>query len=52
VDKDKESKDGIDMEKNPMPKSSDKAEAGAGRSNPFKNPKKGAFHTFLGPPHG
>jgi hypothetical protein len=28
----------------------EKTEAGAIVSNPFKNPKKGAYHTFLGPP--
>jgi hypothetical protein len=38
------------MEENPAPKPSRKTEAGAGGSNPYKNPKKGAFHTFLGPP--
>jgi hypothetical protein len=48
--KDKESKDGSDMEEDPAPKPSDKIEAGASGSNPFKNPKKLAFHTFLGPP--
>jgi hypothetical protein len=38
------------MEEDRVPKSSDKTEAGAGGSNPLKNPKKGAFRTFLGPP--
>jgi hypothetical protein len=38
------------MEENPAPKPSRKTEAGAGGSNPYKNPEKGAFHTFLGPP--
>jgi hypothetical protein len=49
-DKDNKSKDGGDMEEDPAPKPSEKTEAGAGGSNPFKNPKKGAYHTFLGPP--
>jgi hypothetical protein len=49
ADKDEESKDGSDIE-DPAPKSSDKTEAGASGTNPFKNPNKGAFHTFLGPP--
>jgi hypothetical protein len=38
------------MEEDPVPKSFDKTEAGPRRLNPFKNPKKGAFHTFLGTP--
>jgi hypothetical protein len=28
----------------------EKAEGGAGTGNPYKSTKKGAFHTFLGPP--
>jgi hypothetical protein len=52
ADKYKESKDGSDMDKDPAPKPAEKAEGGAGTGNPFKNTnKKGAFHTFLGPPH-
>jgi hypothetical protein len=48
VDKDKESKDGSDMDEDLAAK---KAEGEAGTGNPFKNTnKKGAFHTFLGPP--
>jgi hypothetical protein len=50
ADKDKESKDGSDMEEYLTPKTSDKPEAGASGSNPFNNPKKGAYTTFLGPP--
>jgi hypothetical protein len=50
VDKEKESKDGSDMEEDPAPKTFEKPEASASRSNPFKNPKKEAYHTFLGPP--
>jgi hypothetical protein len=50
VAKDKESKDGSDMEEDPAPKTSEKPEAGASGSKSFKNPKKGAYHTFLGPP--
>jgi hypothetical protein len=50
VDKEKESKDGRDMEEDPAPKPTEKAEGGTGTGNPFKNTKKGAFHTFLGPP--
>jgi hypothetical protein len=46
----KESKDGSDMEEDPMPKPSEKAEAGACGSKQLKNPEKGALHTFLGPP--
>jgi hypothetical protein len=38
------------MEEDHAPKTSEKPEAGASGSNPFKNPKKGAYHTFLGPP--
>jgi hypothetical protein len=49
-DKEKESKDGSDMDKDPAPKPYEKTEARAGGSNPYKTPKKGAFHTFLGPP--
>jgi hypothetical protein len=49
ADKDKESKDGSDMDEDPMPKPAEKAEGGAGKGNPIKD-KKGAFHTFLGPP--
>jgi uncharacterized protein YjcR len=51
ADKEKESKDGSDMDEDPAPKPAKKAEGGAGMGNPFKNTnKKGAFHTFLGPP--
>jgi hypothetical protein len=50
VDKEKESKDGSDMEEDPAPKPTKKAEGGTGMGNPYKNAKKGAFHTFLGPP--
>jgi hypothetical protein len=51
ADKDKESNDGSDMDEDPAPKPAEKAEGRAGTSNPFKNTnKKGAFHTFLGPP--
>jgi hypothetical protein len=50
ADKDEESKDGSDMEVDSTPKTSEKPKAGASGSNPFKNPKKGAYHTFLGPP--
>jgi hypothetical protein len=51
ANKDKESKDGSDMDEDPASKPAEKAEGGAGTSNPFKNTnKKGAFHTFLGPP--
>jgi hypothetical protein len=40
-----------DMDEDPAPKPAEWAEGGAGTSNPFKNTnKKGAFHTFLGPP--
>jgi hypothetical protein len=38
------------MEEDPAPKPAKKAEARTGVGNPYKNPKKGAFHTFLGPP--
>jgi hypothetical protein len=38
------------MEEDPAPKATEKAEARTGRENAYKNPKKGAFHTFLGPP--
>jgi hypothetical protein len=38
------------MEEDPASKPSGKTEARASGSNPFKNSKKGAYHTFLGPP--
>jgi hypothetical protein len=38
------------MEEDPAPSPSEKTEAGTSGSNPFKNPKKGAYHIFLGPP--
>jgi hypothetical protein len=38
------------MDEDPAPKLAEKAEGGAGTSNPYKSTKKGAFHTFLGPP--
>jgi hypothetical protein len=50
ADKDKESEDGSDMEEDPTPKTSEKPKAGTSGSNPFKNPEKGAYHIFLGPP--
>jgi hypothetical protein len=51
ADKDKESKEGSDMDEDHVPKPAEKAEGGAGTGNLFKNTnKKGAFHTFLGPP--
>jgi hypothetical protein len=50
ADKVKESKDGSDMKEDFVPKPTEKAKARTGRANPYKNPKKGAFHTFLGPP--
>jgi hypothetical protein len=50
ADKEKESKDSSDMDEDPAPKPAEKAEGGAGMSNPYKSTKKGAFHTFLGPP--
>jgi hypothetical protein len=49
--KEKESKDGSDMEEDPAPKPAKKAEGGTSMGNPYKNTKKGDFHTFLGPPH-
>jgi hypothetical protein len=50
ADKEKESKDSSDMDEDPAPKPAKKAEGGASTSNPYKSTKKGAFHTFLGPP--
>jgi hypothetical protein len=50
ADKEKESKDSSDMDEDPAPKPAEKAEGRAGTSNPYKSTKKGAFHTFLGPP--
>jgi hypothetical protein len=41
--KEKESKDGSDMEEDPAPKPAEKAEARTGGANPYKNPKKGAL---------
>jgi hypothetical protein len=38
------------MEEDPAPKPAKKSEGGTGMGNPYKNTKKGAFHTFLGPP--
>jgi hypothetical protein len=49
ADKEKESKDDSDMEEDPAPKPAKKAEGGTGMGNRYKNTKKGAFHTFLGP---
>jgi hypothetical protein len=48
--KEKESKDSSDMDEDHAPKPAEKAEGGTGTGNPFKSTKKGAFHTFLGPP--
>jgi hypothetical protein len=50
ADKENESKDGSDMEEDPAPKPAEKAEGGTDTGNPYKNTKKGDFHTFLGPP--
>jgi hypothetical protein len=50
ADKEKESKDGSDMEEDCAPKPTKKVEAITDGANPYKNPKKGSFHTFLGPP--
>jgi hypothetical protein len=50
ADKEKESKDSSDMDEDTAPKPAEKAESGTGTGNPFKSTKKGAFHTFLGPP--
>jgi hypothetical protein len=50
ADKEKESKDSSDMDEDPAPKPAEKAEGGTGTGNPYKSTKKGAFHTFLGPP--
>jgi hypothetical protein len=50
TDKEKESKDGSDMEEDRAPKPTEKVEAVTSGANPYKNPKKGSFHTFLGPP--
>jgi hypothetical protein len=38
------------MDEDPAAKPAETAEGGAGMSNPYKSTKKGAFHTFLGPP--
>jgi hypothetical protein len=38
------------MDEDPVPKPAEKAEGGTSMGNPFKSTKKGAFHTFLGPP--
>jgi hypothetical protein len=50
ADKEKESKDSSDMDEDPAPKPAEKVEGGTGTGNPYKSTKKGAFHTFLGPP--
>jgi hypothetical protein len=50
ADKEKESKDSSDINEDPATKPTEKAEGGAGMSNTYKSTKKGAFHTFLGPP--
>jgi hypothetical protein len=50
MDKEKESKDSSDMDEDPAPKPTEKAEGGTSTGNPYKSTKKGAFHTFLGPP--
>jgi hypothetical protein len=38
------------MDEDPAPKPAEKAERGTSTDNPYKSTKKGAFHTFLGPP--
>jgi hypothetical protein len=38
------------MEEDPAPKLAKTAEGGTSAGNPYRNPKKGAFHTFLDPP--
>jgi hypothetical protein len=38
------------MDEDPASKPAEKAEGGTGTGNPYKSTKKGAFHTFLGPP--
>jgi hypothetical protein len=50
ADKEKESKDSSNMDEDPAPKPTEKAEGGTVTGNPYKSTKKGAFHTFLGPP--
>jgi hypothetical protein len=40
ADKEKESKDGSNMEEDPAPKPAEKAEGGTGVVNPYKNPKR------------
>jgi hypothetical protein len=50
ADKEKESKDSSDMDEDPTPKPTEKAEGGTSTGYPYKSTKKGAFHTFLGPP--
>jgi hypothetical protein len=50
ADKEKESKDGSDMEEDPAPNPTEKAEGEIGTGNPYKNTKKGAFHVFVGLP--
>jgi hypothetical protein len=51
ADKDKESKDSSDMDEDPAPKPAEKAEGGAGTSNPFKN-TKGSLSYIPWTPHG
>jgi hypothetical protein len=50
ADKEKESKDSSDMDEDTAPKPAKKTEGATGTGNPYKSTKKGAFHTFLGPP--
>jgi hypothetical protein len=38
------------MDEDPVPKPIEKVEGGTGTGNLYKSTKKGAFHTFLGPP--
>jgi hypothetical protein len=40
ADKEKESKDGSDMEEDPTPKPAEKAETGTSGANPYKNPRR------------
>jgi hypothetical protein len=50
ADKEKEFKDSSDMDEDPAPKPAEKGEGGIGTGNPYNSTKKGAFHTFHGPP--
>jgi hypothetical protein len=51
ADKEKESKDSSDMDEDPAPKPAEKAEGGAGTSNPIQEHQKGSISHLSWPSH-